>query len=258
MFKRITSILFVVALLLAISPARAAERVNTIPQPRAVTSGWFDMVFAINKQVLSYGQGRFSGDRVHLVSVNAQDNSRVEVIAAGDTVYVLLPGQQRWVSGRANELGEDVLVSAPAAPELPEDAPIFLVGDADVGGNVTSQYQIPVDPRELNADNEVPGLTFNAAAVDFFIGKNDGYLHKVQVTLRGREERIGDFVAEFVIVFSRFNTPVEVGIPPANMVDPLPARTAASRYMLSGPTTLPSWARPVLALGIRELRQGRR
>ncbi|HSH79582.1 MAG TPA: hypothetical protein VLA19_13745 [Herpetosiphonaceae bacterium] len=259
MFKRITSILFVVGLLLTVSPSRAAELVTALPQPKPVSSAWFDTVVAINKQVLSYGQGRVAGDRVHFVAIDARGNSRVEVIAVGDMVYVLMPGQQRWASARASELAGAVEVSAPAAPAIGIDAdtPIFLVGDVDVGGAPTTQYQIPLDVSMLTQGNELPGVGFTSAVVDFFIGKTDGYLHKFQVTLRGSDPQLGDIEAEIVTVFSRFNTEVMVSAPPSEMVDPLPPRVAASRYMLAGPQVLPAWARPIFANGLRQMRQAR-
>ncbi len=259
MFKRITSILFVVGLLLTASPGRAAELVSALPQPTPVNSAWFDTVFAINKQVLSYGQGRIAGDGLHFVAVDARGNSRVEVIVVGDMVYMLMPGQQRWVSARATELAGAVEVSAPSAPAIAIDAdtPIFLVGEVDVGGAAATQYQIPLDVSELNQGNELPGLSFTSAVVDFFIGKTDGFLHKFQVTMRGSDPQIGAIEAELVTVFSRMNTEVTVSAPPSELVDPLPPRVAATRYMLAGPQVLPAWARPIFANGLRQMRQAR-
>ncbi len=261
MFARIASILFVVGLLLVAVPARAVEPVTSLPPINPVTSGRFDFALAINQQVFGYGQGEFVGTSAHAVFVDAQRNHLIEVVISGDRLYLRQGVEPRWL---ATALDAGALpVSGPAAPMLPiTGAQIVQIGNAEVAGTSTMQYQIMLDPAQLAAaplpgGASMPaGAGITAAKIDLFVGTNDNYLRKVQVTVQSTEPQLGEVTLELAMVFSALNEPVVVGPPPANLVDELPTR-AASRYHFAGTELLPSWSRPFFAHGLTTLQNGR-
>ncbi len=254
MFKRIASLLLGLSLCLIALPAAAAERVASLPDIAPVVSGRFDFALAVNKQVLGYGQGEFSGDLVHAVFVDAIENSLVEIVTTPDRVYVREGVQTRWVTAPVEQL--DVPVSGPATPAVPAgDIAIYRVGDVDVAGAPTTQYQINLGSAGmLPADlMETGGL--KSAKLDLFVGVNDRYLHKMQVTTVVADPQLGDVELELVMRFSAFNQPVVIGAPPADLVDELPMRAAS--YKFGGSRALPSWTRPLFADRLSDLRRAR-
>jgi hypothetical protein len=254
MFKRITALLLALSLCLIALPVSAAERVATLPDIAPVLSGRFDFALAVNKQVLGYGQGEFSGDRVHAVFVDAIENSLIEIVTTSDRVYVREGAQTRWVAAPVEQL--NVPVSGPATPAMPSgDLMIYKVGDADVAGASTTQYQIDLGAAGMLPSDFMQTSGIKSAKLDLFVGANDRYLHKMQITMVANDPQLGDIEMELVMRFSAFNQPIAIGAPPADLIDELPMRAAS--YKFGGSRLLPTWARPLFANRLLELRQAR-
>ncbi len=261
MAHRVLSLLFIVGLFFGIGSARAAEPVSALPEVKAPTSGRFDFALAINQQVLGYGKGEFTGTAVHAVFVDAQQDQLIELVLVGDQLFLREGVEPRWLGTRLDV--QDVPIAGPATPTLPDEGlAITNVGTAEVGGVPTTQYQISIDPAQLAAvsgaeTGALPNTTgLNEAKVDLFIGANDTFLRKVQLTAQVPDPQLGNVTLEAVLVFSALNEPVVVGPPPANLVDQLPVQ-AASRYGFAGAQLVPAWTRPVFGEGLARLRSSR-
>ncbi|MDP9316590.1 MAG: hypothetical protein M3R24_38015 [Chloroflexota bacterium] len=261
MIARCTAILLVVGLLLIVVPIHAAERITTLPPVAPLSSGRFDVALALNKQVLGYGQGEFGGSAAHVVFVDATQDMLIEVVVIEDRVYVRQGVQERWIvtSATAGALP----VGGPMAPGLPmngtvplEGGELFRLGDATVAGAPTVQYQFMLDPATLPAQLPVESGVERVKA-DLFVGQNDNYLHKLQVTVLGSTPETGPIEMEVVMVFANFNQPVVVGPPPAHLVDQLQTPTATQRYQSLGSRVLPHWSQPLFARGLGALRASR-
>ena len=219
--KRLMSILFVIGLMLFAVPARAADVVSTLPELRWPASGRFEFAIAFEGSALLVSQTRFvvgrtpQEDQYHSVTRNLARPEALEEIVVGGRSYSRLTAETRWKSrpydpdqAFFNPRGEPLRM-------LPSgNATVIRVGDVNIAGAPTTQYQIPLDPKLT----DVPTAT--AAKLDLFIGKNDGYLHKGQVTIRTPLEEggpAGDFV--YVYRVYDFNAPVVIGPPPADLID---------------------------------------
>ncbi len=206
------SLLFAAGLLLSVVPALAAERVSSLPETTPYSSGRTDYVYARNKQVLQYGQEEFTRDAIRAVYVDVASNIRTEAITVGGATYYREGSAARWTS-RATT-AEDPQAGGPLTLAIaPEGGDIVhLIGDAMVGDIPTTQYQIAPPASEL-----AEGLT--SYAQDIFIGKNDGYVHKIQFTFRGNYGP-GPVEEEIIIVISGHNQPISITAPPSDIVDP--------------------------------------
>lgn len=254
MLRRIVPLVWALALLIVALPARAAEPVSELPELRPTLSGRFEFALALNKQVFSYGKGEFSGDRVHAVSVDAIENTLVEIVTIDDQTYLREGVQTRWVRVPSEDPGV-VPVSGPATPALPSSEPVvYRVGEAEVAGASTIQYQIPFSTGDIPTEG-VEG-TIKSMKLDLFVGTADQYLHKLQLTILASDPQLGDITLETVIRFYDFNQPIAIGAPPADLVDELPA-AAARRITPPGARLLPAWAEPLFGQRLRELRQAR-
>ncbi len=181
MIHRLLSLLFVVGLVLGISTAHAAEPVTNLPEIKPPTSGRFDFALAINQQIFGYGQGEFAGTSAHAVFVDVQRNHLVEVVISGDRLYLRQGVETRWLATKL-ETGE-LPIAGPSTPVLPTTgAQIVQVGNAEVAGASTAQYQIALDPAGLAAaplpgGGPMPeGAGIKAAKIDLFVGTSDQYL----------------------------------------------------------------------------------
>jgi hypothetical protein len=260
MFKRHLSILLAVALLLVTSPVLAQpERVDELPEIAPFSSARFDVALAVTAEpgqaVIGFAKGEFSGDRVHAVAVDNLEGNVLEIVVIGTTLYLRENTNTRWQ--RSEMGGTTPPITGPASPTAPvADAPIFRVGDATVNNVATTQYQIRIDPDDLQAglpETEME-MTFESGAIDLFIGKTDTFLHKFQVTLRGEDEELGDFMIEVVATLSAFNQPIAIGAPPANLVDAASAKARARLAGIPGGQFLPAWTRPFVAQSLEQLR----
>lgn len=261
MAHRVLSLLFIVGLFFGIGSARGAEPVTVLPEVMTPTSGRFDFALAINKQVLAYGKGEFTTTGVHAVFVDEQQGQLIELVLVGDQLFLREGAEQRWLGTRLDV--QDVPIAGPATPTLPDEGlAITNVGTAEVSGVATTQYQIAIDPAQLaavpgaGADALAGSAGLNEAKVDLFIGTNDSFLRKVQVTAQAPDPQLGNVTLEAVLVFSALNEPVVVGPPPANLVDQLPVQ-AASRMGFAGAQLVPAWTRPVFGEGLARLRSSR-
>ncbi len=255
MLKRILSILFAVSLCLSAAPTFAAEKVGAPPKITPVTSLKLDFVLTVTAKdglsVVLFGKGEATADREHVVSVDNTTGDVTEEVTIGDTIYERHNMDKRWKASAVSDANQPV--NGPAAPASPGAEPvIYLVGDTNVNDAPTTQYQIPVAANDLPKD-----LNVTSGVVDVFIGKNDGFVRKVQQTYRGTDKEIGDFVIEFVQVFSAFNQPLVIGAPSKDLVDQGPSSAAAAQRNLAGVKVLPLWARLLVAQSTRQLRQSR-
>ena len=250
MVKRITLAFVVASLLLIVSPVLAAERISSIPEPTPHNSGRLDLAFDINQLVPIVGKAEFSGDRVHAVLKDLINNETIEIVVIGDTTYTRMNEERRWKMERGSAGAAPIANPVPAVG--PEDLTFWRVGDADVNGNPTTQYQAQVSQSALQRGGESP---FTGMKLDSFIGKNDNFLHKSQVTLSGNDPDLGPLTFQIVTVFSAFNQPMVIGAPPEDLVDPARAGSSYRAYKVA--RGLPSWARAVLPYAMNQLRARR-
>ncbi len=249
MIKRFTTVLFVTGWLLIAAPVFAAERVDTIPEPKFSATGRSDYVFAINKVVIGYGKAEFapcaSGqDCAHTVSVDLRGNQVTETIAVGSTEYVRQNNERRWKTRTPQPPFEGFFPELPLADDLH-----YRIGDIEINGVLTTQYQLQVSPARLPA-----GLT--AANLNLFLARSDNTVYKTQVTTLGADPKLGTLEIESVVVFKDHNQPVVIGPPPAGLVDAASAH-AFTDEAFAGGQFLPSWAAPLFVRELAHLRASR-
>ena len=246
MVKRISLAFIVATLLVVASPAFSQERVTSIPEWTELNSGRFDLAYDLNRLVPIVGKAEFSGDRVHLVVKDLINNDTVEIVAIGDTVYTRMNEERRWKRERMTDDTSPIGGGMPAIG--PEDLTLWRVGDADVNGNPTTQYQLQFNPARLTQiDPTMTGLK-----LDLFIGKNDNFLHKDQETSSFNDPQLGALTLQIVTVSSAFNQPMVIGPPPADLVD-----AARTRSAFRAPSTLPRWARALYPYAAAQLKARR-
>jgi len=176
--KRTVRLLFAIALIaLAATPAAAAPtRVDALPEITAAQSNRFDFALTLFGQVIGYGKGEVeSPNRIHLaVETVPQGNEPVETVEAiiYDGVFYVRENQntQWYIEGEVPApLPEDEL---PVTDVAAGDVAITLIGDADVAGAPTSQYQLWIN-----------GEDGSVITSDLFIGRGGpSYLHKLVVS----------------------------------------------------------------------------
>jgi len=250
--KRCASIVFIVGLLLA-APAWAAEQVMTVPEPKWPASGRGEFAFVYNGQVGSVGRTEFMTGtgrenlRVHTAEHDLNARLFTELVIIGGREYRRDGADTRWRSNSVRGAAETFLpVGNPFAFVSHENATMYTLGDVMVDGVETTQYQIHLDVSKLSD----PNLTF--AKEDLFIGKNDGYLYRGQVTYRGKDSREADGESDFVLVFRMFdpNRPVVIGAPSSDLVDARSIRSTAGQHEFPGARAVPSWARSFIYHGL--------
>lgn len=196
--KRAIGLLFALALIaLAASPVAAQTRVDALPEITPVTSNRFDFALTLFGEIVAYGKGEAeSANRIHLtlksVAPPGEPVETVEAILYDGVYYTRENDSTQWyIEGEVvAPLPEDQLPAADFA-----DVPITLIGEAEVAGAPTYQYQIWIN----NEDESV-------TTADFFIGRSPSYLHKLVVSaylsgedtisLVGLDYRYYDFNAE--------------------------------------------------------------
>ena len=269
MFHRLSLLVLVLALLGVAAPAFAVERVTQAPEIRPVLSGVMDIAVAAllrdrpsaqpRVEVQIYGQGRFSPGRFHLVSVDLLRNERSEVIIIDTTMYTKLPGDTYW---EQSELTPIPGVSGPGGPIMPPidpQYPIYRVGDTEVRGAATTQYQMHLvapdtagsatptqEPVAAPAPAESQQPVARSTTIDLFVGKADQYLHKIQTSVRSRDVEVGELAIEAPIELSAFNQPQSIEPPPADQVRTMRSTSMRGNH-LPGAQALPVWLRPILA-----------
>jgi hypothetical protein len=258
MFKRFTSVLLAVVLLLVASPALADQRVDTVPSFNAPNSGRINLAIAIRippagqqAVALAYGNGRFSGDRLQITVVDAMSNQSMEIIAIGNQVYVRAPGSDRWLV--ANPQDAAIPVGDPMAPAVPADfTPTITRIDREspeqVDGVPTTQYQLWIDPARLPAATaeQLTKAGIQALTEDFFIGQTDNMLRKLQSNILGTDPQLGDLKIETPIVFSAINEPQVIEAPRPEMIQAI-AAASVHGDTVPGAAALPAWERPAVA-----------
>ena len=242
--QRFVSALFAVATLALAIPASAAEQVDVFPTITPVNSAALDFVVVIDQEPLVVGKGEFEADRAHVVAMIPQTGEVVEVVVVGDRIYVRENDDERW-------LGDTLEGMAPAGP-VPDPQQLldeglfllFLVGDVDVNGVATTQYQLRENPANYPDDYEVTSELW----LDLFVGADDAYLHKLQLSARTVDPAAGEPESLAVpIMLSRFNQRFDIGAPPPDLVDEVDELSAAGPAWLAALPQLPPWARPLAA-----------
>jgi len=256
-------LLFVVVALLLAAPALAAppEKVSTLPTIAPVSSGRIDFATRVSATVdgqpaqatLVVGRGEFTQRGAHLVAISSVDGSVAEVVVYGDLIYVRMNNETRWKSTKVTD-ATNLPVDAPTVPTAPGDQmSIYLIGDQDVRGVPTTQYQLQLDPALFPAESGI-----KSAHDDLFIGKSDSFLHKVQTTVGGTDKDLGDITIEAPVdLYDLNNAAIVVGPPPADLVTVASAQTARSLTGFAGALALPSWVRPFVGSTLANLRAGR-
>jgi hypothetical protein len=194
----------VLALLtLLVVPAAAQTRVDTLPQTAAFDKARFDFVLTLLGEPVAYGKGVIDGpNRLHLAlqTVETPDIPRetLEAILYDGVYYTRENDDPQWYieSEVTAPLPEDVL---PIENVLAE-APITLIGAADVAGVPTDHYQIWFNFEDGSV-----------ITLDTFIGQRTPYVHKLQlnayltpedvVSLLSFGYRYYDFEAEDIVVY---------------------------------------------------------
>lgn len=218
--KRAIGLLFALALIvLAAAPVTAQTRVDALPEVTPYNSARYDFALTLFGEMVAYGKGEAeSPNRIHLTLKSVPPPGE-----AAETVEAIIYDGVYYT--RENESTQWYIEGEVAAPlpedELPaqdfSDIPITLIGEADVAGVPTYQYQIWVN-----------GEDGSATTADFFIGRSPSYLHKLVVSgylsgedtnrLIGLDYRYYDFNADIKVY------------PPQGAVN----RSASSADSLSG------------------------
>ncbi len=254
--KPIASILLVVSLLLA-GTAAAAERTSAVPEPQWPASGRAEYAFVFNGKVGQVARVEFmtgSGPqdiRVHTAEIDLPPDRLTELVIIGGRQYERTGVETRWRASALRGGGDAFLpMGNPFAFVSRENGIVYRVGDVTVDGVATTQYQTHLDVSKLGDSNLI------SAKEDLFIGKNDGYLYRGQVTYRGRDAQMGE--AEFAFVFRMFdvNAPVVIGAPPNELVYGQANRSAAGHSQFMGAQLVPSWAHSFVYRGLQALRVG--
>lgn len=172
--KRAVGVLLAIALIaLAASPATAQTRVDTLPEVTPFQSARFDFALTAFGELLAYGKGEAeSPNRIHLtlktVPLDGSQPDTVEAILYDGVYYTRENESTQWY------IEGEVAVPLPEE-ELPDsdigDATLTLIGEADVAGVPTYQYQL-----WANAEDD------SVAKADFFIGRSPSYLHKLVIS----------------------------------------------------------------------------
>jgi hypothetical protein len=261
--KRLTVLLLTIALLAITTPARAAERVDTLPTILVANAARFNFALAIKlltgpqpQLVSGYGHGSYAPGRVSLHFVNATNNQTIDVIAIGETVYVRLGNDTRWA--RTNAQDQAVPVVDPLASATPDDLnlPVTRIGTSTVNGVPTMQYQVWLGTNTLQGETRdrltAEGIT--AITDDYFISQAESVLHKLQSNIIGRDTDLGEYVIEFPFVFSAFNDPtIAIEAPPAADVVAAVSANAVAGETLGG-AAFPRWLRPAIAHALANYR----
>lgn len=199
--KRAIGLLLAFALIaLAASPVAAQTRVDALPEITPYSSARFDFALILFGEVVAYGKGEAeSASRIHLtlksVPQSGEPVETVEAIIYDGVYYTRENDSTQWyIEGEvAAPLPEEELPAADFS-----DVPITLIGEADVAGVPTYQYQIWIN----NEDESV-------TTADFFIGRSPSYLNKLvisaylsgedMITLVGLDYRYYDFNAGITV-----------------------------------------------------------
>lgn len=216
MFRRGWAFACVVLLLAAVSPAVAAERVDKLPDIKPSMSGRFDLALALNDQAFIVGKGEVaSPTRAHFVLralaiAPGMRESTIEIVEYDGKTYSR-EDNGPWVE----ETEADLPVSAPGGGAAVDpsvdvgDASIMSMGTVEVAGVATDQYQIWINQQGEGQDY---------FKLDFFVGRQVNYLHKMQVTAVGTDPTLGELKIETVIRLYDFDDPNIVVGPPANAI----------------------------------------
>lgn len=217
--QRLMSVLFGVLLLLSSTPNQALAQTIAVPALKWPASGRLDYATVTNGIVENVGKIEFiSGStpqdvRFHEVEHFLQENKVIEGVVSNGTYYSRVNTDTRWTV-RSYVPGDDFY---PAGDPLSGRPGNMLrgvrIGEVDIAGEATTHYQVHLSPSTF-------GPLAQAVKIDVFIGNNDGYVHKGQLTLTGPVEQNGP-VVDYIFVYRvyDFNVPVVVGTPPADLVD---------------------------------------
>ncbi|GAC1386838.1 MAG: hypothetical protein NVSMB42_07550 [Herpetosiphon sp.] len=231
-----------------VSPSAAAEPTPSLPSLKPIESGRLDFAVTINQKIFLYGKAEFIGSRVHAVAVDDR-GSVLEVVSVGSRTYLRQDKQLRWRGIKSN--AGVIPVSAPGVPTgLPQQPTVTRVGDATVGSTATDQFQLTVDPASFPK-----GSGIKSAKIDLFIGKSDGFVHKVEFTSVINDPQAGDLTLDLVAVLSDFNQPLVIGPPPSRLVDDVPTEAALTLVGGDMLSTLPSWSQPIFAQSLNQFRR---
>jgi hypothetical protein len=205
-----------VLLLSAAGPVLAAERVEKLPDIKPSMSGRFDLALALNEQAFIVGKGEVaSATRAHFVLkalpvAPGGRESTIEIVVYDGKTYTRLDNNPQWTE----ESQTDIPVSAPTGQPAVDhgvdlsNAPISSIGTTEVAGTATDQYQIWINQQADELDY---------FKLDFFIGRQDRYLHKYQVTAVGMDPDLGELKIETVVRLYDFDDPNIVVGPPTNV-----------------------------------------
>ena len=144
-------------------------------------------------------------------------------------------------------------------PPIDPQYPIYRVGDTEVRGAATTQYQIHLvapevagaatptqEPVATPAPVKSQQPVTRSTTLDLFVGTADHYLHKIQTSVRSSDRAVGELAVEAPIEISAFNQPQSIEPPPADQVRTMRSATMSGNH-LPGAQALPAWLRPILA-----------
>ncbi|HEX5689995.1 MAG TPA: hypothetical protein VFX76_08330 [Roseiflexaceae bacterium] len=203
---RLRAILLLAALVLAclVAPASAAERVDGLPEIRQFSSGRFEYALTVGGEIHAYGNGTFESlARIAYIYGETGDQPSIQYYLAYDgELYSHDEGQSEWtkLEGQAAPIPRP---SYDAVALLAQRGTVSRIGDADVAGTPTTQYQIWV--------NDSGAATAGPLKVDLFVGKDTPYVYKLQITAGDAPDQIGA-----VYRFYDLDSNIVVPVPPAD------------------------------------------
>jgi hypothetical protein len=198
-------------LLLVVSPVAAAPaRVDALPAPAPFRSARLDFALVAFGQALGYGKGEIeSPTRIHLTlktpPMGNQPEQTIEVVFYDGALYSRENESTQWYlesSGSAQPLPVDE-VPSDLVGAVPADVPITLIGERDVAGAATSQYQLWLGAGDRSF-----------STVDLFLGTQVAYLHKLQISAYSDIEDLAPLLG-LDFRFYDFDSPAIKVAPPA-------------------------------------------
>jgi hypothetical protein len=183
---RLRTIVLLAALVLTCLavPAAAAERVDRLPPIRQFSSGRFEYALLIGGQIQGYGNGALENlARIaYIYGVTGEQPSIEYYLAYDGELYTHAEGQSEWTK-LEDQAAPIPRPSADAVARLAERGTVSRIGDADVAGTATTQYQIWVEGADIATEGPIK--------VDLFVGKETPYVYKLQFTAGAGPSEIG-------------------------------------------------------------------
>lgn len=209
--------LLLLLMLLAATPALAAEPVASLPAVRASNSGRFDLAVAINDLTLIVGKGEVaSATRAHFVLkllplAAGMGETTIEIVEYDGTTYTRLDDDPQWYRETQTDLPVAAPVGQPAVDPAIDvsSAQPYSIGAVDVAGTPTDQFQLWINK---------PASDVDYLKIDLFVGRQINYLSKLQLTTVGTDPDLGAIKLETVTRLYDFDAANIVVGPPRNAI----------------------------------------